>query len=114
MHRRQVAGQLAGLAESNREQRTFGSGAAPAFVLGAVNERLEPNAAPHEQRTDALGGVGLMAGDRQQIDAELVDVGGNLADGLRRIGVEQDFALAGDAGAILRSAGSSRPRCSHA
>ena len=48
-------GQLAGLAESNREQRTFGSGAAPAFVLGAVNDRLEPYAAPHEQLTDALG-----------------------------------------------------------
>ena len=55
-----------------------------------------------------------MAGDRQQIDAELVDVGGNLADGLRRIGVEQDFALAGDAGAILPIGWIVPPRPPHA
>ena len=111
LHRRQVARELAGRAEADREQRAFGAGAPPAFVARAVDQRLEPHAAAHVQRTDALGGIELVAGDRQQIDAELVDVGGDLADRLGRVGVEQDAVLAGDRARTPRSAGSCRPRC---
>ena len=42
-----------------------------------------------------------MAGNRQKIDAELIYVGRNLADGLGGIGVKQDAVLMGDSGAIL-------------
>jgi hypothetical protein len=41
-----------------------------------------------------------VAGDGEEIDAELGHVGRNLADGLGRVGVKQDAALARDARAL--------------
>ena len=53
------------------------------------------------QRANALGRVKLVSGDRQQVDAEPVHVGGNLAGRLRRVGVEEHAVLAGDARALF-------------
>src|SRR5262245_35810708 len=58
-----------------------------------MNEWLKRYAAAHEQGANSLWRIDLMAGDRKEIDAELVHVGRNLADGLRRIGVKQDAML---------------------
>jgi len=43
-----------------------------------------------------FGRVELVARDREEIDAELVDLRRDLADRLGGVGVEQDAALAGD------------------
>ena len=49
------------------------------------------------QRPDALRGIQLVPGDRQQIDAQLAHVHRHLAERLGGVGVDQDAALAGDA-----------------
>src|SRR5436309_1226097 len=65
----------------------------------AVDHRRDPHArhlAPHVERADALGAVDEMRGARQQVDAHRLDVDGDLADGLRGVGVEDDPLLIGD------------------
>ena len=66
-----------------------------------MNQRFERYATAHEQGADTLGRVELVAGDREQIDAELVHAGRNLADRLGGVGMEEDPVLAGDARALL-------------
>ena len=46
----------------------------------------------HVERADALRSVDLVRRDRQQVDAHRVDVERDAAEGLRRVGVEQDAA----------------------
>src|SRR5262249_29069758 len=98
---RKIARKLAGLAEAGREQRALGTCAAAMLVPAAVKQRLNRHAIAHEQGADALGGIGLVAGNRQKIDAELIHLDRNLADGLGGVGVKQHGAFMGDAGAIL-------------
>ena len=100
-HRREIARKRAGLAETDRKQCTLGTRPPATFVSGTVNQRLERHATANEQGADALGRIDLVAGNREKIDAEFVDVRWNLADGLGRIGVKQDAVLVGNASAIL-------------
>src|SRR5262245_34654969 len=100
IHGRKVAGKLASLAEGDRQQGALRARASAAFVSGAMDQRLDRQPAAHEQRADAFWRVNLVAGDRQKIDAELVDASCDLADRLRSVGVEQGPALAGNAGAL--------------
>jgi hypothetical protein len=123
LHRREIARQLAGLAEPDGKHDALGARAPAAFMAAAVNKRLERDAAAHVQRPDALRPVEFVAHDRQQIDAELVDAGRNLADGLRSVGVKQHAMLAGNTGTVLdrldradfvvgvHDADQDRPRC---
>src|SRR5262249_51223846 len=50
------------------------------------------------KRADALGRIELVAGDGQQIDAELIHVDWNLANRLRRVGVDERADGAGGTG----------------
>ncbi len=63
-----------------------------------MDQRLEAHArlAPDIERAHALRPVDLVAGDRQQVDVHRIDVERDLADRLRRVGVEVDLALAAD------------------
>ena len=70
IHGRKIARKLAGLAKPDGKQRTLGSSATAALVSSTVDKRFEPDATPHEQGADTLWGINLMAGNRQQIDAE--------------------------------------------
>ena len=83
--------------------------AAAAFLLAAAGDlRLEPHdrIAPADvQRADAFGAVDLVGGETHQVDAERRDVDGDLADGLRRVAVQQDAALFADARRSRRAAG---------
>src|SRR5215831_10339239 len=88
LHGRKIARKLAGLAEAGREQHALGTCAAAMLVPATVQQWLNRHAIAHEQSADALGCIGLVAGNRQQIDAELIHLGRNLADGLGGIGVE--------------------------
>mmetsp|Transcript_40877 Transcript_40877/g.108166 ORF Transcript_40877/g.108166 Transcript_40877/m.108166 type:complete len:254 (-) Transcript_40877:75-836(-) len=50
--------------------------------------------ASHVERSDALGAVELVRRDGEQVDLQRIDVDGHLADGLRRVHVEEDLFLA--------------------
>src|SRR5579875_2962623 len=89
---------LAGFAEACRQQRALRAGAPPALVSGAVDQGLDRNPATDVEGAYALRRVDLVAGDREQIDAELLDFGRYLADGLRRVRMQRNPVRAGDFG----------------
>src|SRR6185437_94443 len=51
----------------------------------------------HVQRADAFGTVKLMRGEREEINLEFVDVEGNFARGLNRVGVKINVGFESDA-----------------
>src|SRR5262245_31967887 len=64
-----------------------------ALVATAVDLRLKANAGvllTDVQCADSLRGVYLVARKTQQVDPHFLDVDGDLADRLHRVGVEQD------------------------
>jgi len=90
---------LGGLAEPDDQRHRQGPRAHAALVAAAVHHRRDPHAralAPDVERADALGAVDEMRGARQEIDAHRLDVDGDLADGLRGVGVEDDPLLLGE------------------
>ena len=96
IHRRKVARKLAGFAEADCKQSALRARAPAALVPSAVHQWFERYATAHEQGADSLGRIDFVAGDRQKIDAELVDASWNLADGLGSVSVKQDAVLAGN------------------
>ena len=79
-----VAGEPAGGAEAGDAGDVLGAGPQPALLAGADQDRRQADAAPHVERADALGRVELVAGDREQIDAERRHVDRHLADATAR------------------------------
>ncbi len=73
------------------------AGTHAALVAAAVDDGGNLHArilAAHIERADTLRPVHLVAGDRHQVDVLLVHIDRNLADRLRRVGVEDHAALA--------------------
>ena len=93
-----AGGECAGGAEPDDEGDVLGAGPQAVLLAGADDQRRQLDAPAHIERADALGRVELVAGDRQQIDAELLHVDGDLADRLRGIRVHQRAARLGGAG----------------
>ena len=87
-------GDRRGAAEPDAERRRQGARAQAALLPAAVDQRQQPHPrpAPDIERADALRPVDLVAGDRQQVDLHRLDIERDLAEGLRRIGVEQHAA----------------------
>src|ERR1043166_8665428 len=96
-HGCQVARNLASLAEPNGKHCALRSGAAAALVASAMDERFDRSSDLDEKRPHALRRADLVTGDRQEIDAEIVDLGRNLPDGLRGIGMKEDATVVSDA-----------------
>ena len=71
----------------------LGPGAPAVLVPAAVDQRIEPRARAHVECADPLRGVELVAGDRQQVDAERLDVERQLAHRLRGVCVDEHAAL---------------------
>ena len=82
--------QFAGHAEADDRGRVLGAGAAAAFLMAAAQQRAEARAAAQIQHADAFRRVQLVAGQREHVDLGVLQVDGHLADGLHRVGVEQD------------------------
>src|SRR6266446_7706554 len=101
LHRCKVCGCRAGRPEPNREQRALSPRAPAQLMAGTVNQGFQLDTAPYIERADALGGVELVAGDGEQIDAELVDFGRDLSDRLRRVGVKANSVLPRDGADFL-------------
>src|SRR5262249_4251868 len=95
VRRSEVASTLASSAKPDRQQGAFRARAPAALVARPVDQRLESNAAANIEGTDSLGGIGLVAGDGEQVDAKGPDIRGNLAERLRSGGVEEDRGGAG-------------------
>src|SRR5262245_54102105 len=67
------------------------------FLAAAINLRLKTDrfvASPDPQRANAFWTVDLVRGEAHQVDLELVDVHGNLADRLCGIAVQRHSLLA--------------------
>ena len=79
---------------SDRQGYDLRAAAQASFLTRAVLHRRKRRAAAHVQCADPLGGVTLVPGDRQEIDAELIDVHRELAERLRGVDVQRHFALA--------------------
>ncbi len=101
IHRRKIARKFGCLAKADRKQGALGARATTTFVTRTMNERLKRYAATNEKRTHPLWRIEFMAGNRKEIDSELVYIGRNFADGLRCIGVKHDAMLMSNAGAIF-------------
>src|SRR6266545_4252309 len=69
-------------------------------MAGTVNQRLQAHASANVESPNALRSVKFVAGRRQQIHAELINVRRNLTDRLRRVSVKQNAVLAGDPGNV--------------
>ena len=67
-----------------------------ALLRAALNEAREGNALPRVQKPDALRAVELVRGEGEHVDALRLDVNGNMARRLHRIGVEEHASLAAD------------------
>ena len=67
----------------------FGARAAVALLTSTGHERQQPHALAHPQRADSLRAVKLVRRDRQQVDAERLDVDRHLAGRLHGVGVHQ-------------------------
>src|SRR5437867_2868786 len=85
LHHCKIARKLAGLAETHCKQGALCARASTTFVSSTMNEWLKRYATANEQGADPLWRIDLVAGDREEIDAQLTYVGCNLADRLRRI-----------------------------
>ena len=90
-----LGGQFGGAGEADDAGHVLGGAAPPAFLLTAIEEVLKLHAAAHIQKADALGAVDLVGRRRQHVDAQLVHVDGLMAEGLHRVGVEDDARLVG-------------------
>ena len=90
--------QLAGLPQPGHQDDVFGAGPAVALVVGAVHQFFQLDAGADVQRADALGSVELVAGHGEKIDAEVVRLHRDLADGLGAVAMHQHAVAVGDAG----------------
>ncbi len=93
---RHASGQVGGgrfqcNADSGDAGYILGTGAAAGFLAAAIEEVPGRNALADIQRANALGGIELMAGEREHIHAQLFYIYGDRTNGLHGIGVEPDL-----------------------
>ena len=74
--------------------------AASALLAAAVQHRLERDAAAHDERADALRRADLVAGERERVDAELVERERQPAGRLHGVGVDERARRVGDRGEL--------------
>lgn len=94
-----ASGQLAGFAQRNDGGHVFRSPAAPAFLVPADQKGRKLGALADVEHADSLGGVEFVAGQREEIHFQRLQVDGHFAHGLHGIGVKDDSPgahLAGD------------------
>ena len=88
-----VAGIHHGGGHAAYSRDVLGAGALAALLCAAVDEVGQGNAPTGVQCAHALGAVELVAGEAQHVDVLLLDVDVQMADGLHRVGVEEDTGL---------------------
>ena len=96
------AGHFHGFAQTDDGSDVLGAGAAASFLGAAVDQIGQAQTLAAVENADALLGMDLVSGQREHIDVLLFHVDLHIADGLDRIGVEQNAVLFAD-GADLRN-----------
>lgn len=84
---------FAGGAQADGEGSGHCAGSEAPLLAAAAHLRLEAHAgaAADVEGADALGAVEFVARDAHEVDVEVVDADGYLADGLRGVGVQEDL-----------------------
>ena len=79
------------LPEPDHQRRRQRAGPQPALLPAAADDGVQAHARPppHEARAHPLRPVDLVARDAHQVDVPRIHVDGDLADGLRGVGVEE-------------------------
>ena len=95
--RERVPSDLSGFAEADDAGNILRAGTNATLVMTAVKELLQARAATDVKRANALGGIKFVAGQRKQIELELIHVDGNFPRRLHRIAMEINVGLFGDA-----------------
>src|SRR5215472_10298188 len=90
------ARELGGFTEADNAGDIFRTGPEATLMMAAVEKLAQTRAATNVESADTLGCVELVAGDREQIDAEAADVDRYLSCGLHGVRVEVDVVLRGD------------------
>ena len=89
-------GERAGLGEADDVGDVLRAGAAAAFLVSAEHEGLDLRAAAQVEDADALGGVELVARDREHVHGDLPDVDRDLTRHLHGVRVHRGAELLGD------------------
>ncbi len=90
--------QLGGLAKADNAGDVFSSPAAPFFLVSADEKRCELGPLFHVERPHALGGMKLVAGQRQHVDAGALYIHRHLPGRLDGIRMEHDPLFSGGMG----------------
>lgn len=96
---KRLFGDAGGFAEGDDCGDRLGSRAAAAFVVGSGEDRLQRASLAHVEGTDSFRSVHLVAGQREEIDAELIDVDGDFGSGLSGIRMEDGVVSVRELGA---------------
>jgi len=83
-------GQLTGLAQRHDARHVFGARAASTLLVSPEQPGAEPGALLDVEDPDSLGGMQLVPGQTQQIDAALREVQRDLPHDLNGVGMEND------------------------
>jgi hypothetical protein len=81
------AGKIQSAGETNGESDRLGAGSASVLLMSAPCTRPQLHAAPLQQSANAFGSMKLVGAKCQRIDAEVVEMYGDLSHGLCRIAV---------------------------
>ena len=79
----------AGFTQRHDARDILGPGPAALLLAGADQHGGQLQAAPLVERANALRGIELVPGDRQQVDAERVDLHHDLAERLSNVGMDE-------------------------
>src|SRR5208337_1683179 len=91
-----LCGQFGRLAKSRDIRNIFRTRTAAPFLPGAVQIGVDFYPAPDEESADSLGGIKLVAGDRQEVNLQIVYPRWDLPRRLGRIGMQYDPFFTGD------------------
>ena len=89
-------GPLGSFSKSHDARHILCSRPALSFLGSAVDKGADLDAAADIQTTAAFGAVDFMGAGTQHIDAALLHIDGQLAEGLHRVGVKQNTVLPGN------------------
>jgi hypothetical protein len=96
IHGEITPGNFTSLAEPDNLKDILSPRPAPPLLTSPLHQRMKGDPVPDIESADSLGRVELVSGDGQEIDPKIANIGGDFADGLCRVGVEDDSAPARD------------------
>src|SRR6266436_1243331 len=92
-----LPGKLRGFAHADNACYVLRAGSESPLVMPAIEKLVQTRASADVQRSNALWRIKLVPGEGKQIQAQRVDINGNLPGGLHCIGMKVDVGIRGDA-----------------